>query len=76
MKKSGVIIVFVILILFISISFVSANLVEDVWNKITGNVVEENVSDGEGDVEPELPEDVEPKEEPCPTIIAWPSLGS
>jgi hypothetical protein len=77
MKKKGAILgLLVISILLISIissvSLVSANLFNDIWNKITGKVSEnvsdegvsndeENVSDGGGEEEPK----------PCPTIIAW-----
>ncbi|MBU1992988.1 hypothetical protein KKG51_04805, partial [Patescibacteria group bacterium] len=47
MKKKGAI-VLGILVLFFSISLVDAGFVGDIWNRITGNVVEGNASVEEG----------------------------
>ncbi|MCK4553086.1 hypothetical protein KAT80_02695 [Candidatus Pacearchaeota archaeon] len=49
MKKEGVFSLLAILILLVSLSFVSANLASDIWDKITGKVTE-NIT------EPDCPE--------------------
>ena len=56
MKKSGVALLLVLILLFsiISVNFVSAGLLGDIWNKITGRAVEN-----------------ETEVEECPTIIGW-----
>ena len=55
MKKTGAILtLLVISILLISISLASANILTDIWNKITGRVVEEDCSNDIDDDEDSL----------------------
>ena len=68
MKKEAVLIISILLISIISISFVSAGL-EDIWNKITGKIVENETSE---DVGNDIGDNGgENGIEQCPTIIGW-----
>jgi len=65
MKRSGIVFTLaVVSILLISFSFVSAGLFDDIWDKITGGTVEENVSIESTDIS-EVEEPVEPEPEIC-----------
>ncbi len=66
MKKGGIVFTLaIVLILMISISFVSAGLLGDFWDKITGKVTENETNDMVKDADVSLL-DEEPK--PCQTI--------
>ena len=58
MTKGGAVLLVISILLVGSVSFVSAGLLDDVWNQITGKVVEENVT-SEPELEPPIEESPE-----------------